>query len=99
MNGAGTAFASQNHNGAPTNIQVTHNTFINSGRAVSLTSWASAANMVFANNVCYSQTQESAALFGGSAGIPYDAVPHAREIRPPLRGLRRNRLSACACGD
>jgi len=33
MNGASTAFASQNHQGLPTNIQVTHNTFINSGRA------------------------------------------------------------------
>lgn len=70
MNGAGTAFASQNHQGAPTNLQVTHNTFINTVRAVSLNNWSGAAGMVFANNVCYSKTQE-AAFAGGSAGVTF----------------------------
>jgi hypothetical protein len=69
INGAGAAFASQNHQGAPTNLQVVHNTFINSGRAAGLSDWAGAASMVFANNVCYSKNSNSIYFFGSTAGI------------------------------
>ena len=69
MNGAGAAFASQNHQGAPTNLQVVHNTFINAGRAAGLNDWAGATSMIFANNVCYSRSSNSIFFSGSSAGI------------------------------
>jgi hypothetical protein len=69
INGAGAAFASQMHQGNPANLQVVHNTFINSGRAASLGSWSGAAGMIFANNVCHSQSAESIQFSGGSAGV------------------------------
>ena len=71
MNGAVAALGSQTHQGSPTNLQVIHNTFINSGRAVSLSSWSGAASMVFANNVCYSQSSQSVQVSGGSAGVVF----------------------------
>ena len=64
------AFGSQTHQGNPTNLQVIHNTFINSGRAVSLSSWSGAASMVFANNVCYSQSSQSVQVSGGEMLSP-----------------------------
>ncbi len=51
---AGSAFASQPHQGGPTSLTVVHNTFVNSGTAVRLSTWGAGTNMVFANNACYS---------------------------------------------
>jgi len=53
MNGAGSAFASQPHQGNSINLTVVHNTFIDDGRAVSLREWNS-EGFVFANNAVYS---------------------------------------------
>lgn len=55
ISATGSAFASQYHQGAPTELTVAHNTFINSGTAVRLSAWDSGANMIFANNACYSE--------------------------------------------
>ncbi|MCA8915825.1 MAG: right-handed parallel beta-helix repeat-containing protein [Planctomycetes bacterium] len=71
INGAGSAFASQVHQGNPTNLQVVHNTFVNgAGRAAKLSSWAGAANMVFANNACYS-TGNWAIDCNGISGVTF----------------------------
>ncbi|MCB9932814.1 MAG: right-handed parallel beta-helix repeat-containing protein [Planctomycetes bacterium] len=71
INGAGSAFASQVHQGNPTNLQVVHNTFVNgAGRAAKLSSWSGAANMVFANNACYS-TGNWAIDCNGISGVTF----------------------------
>ena len=70
INGAGSAFASQPHQGNPVNLQVVHNTFVNSGRAAKLSSWGGAANMVFANNACYS-TANMAIDCNGISGVTF----------------------------
>ncbi|MCA8968429.1 MAG: right-handed parallel beta-helix repeat-containing protein [Planctomycetes bacterium] len=54
MNGV-VAFSSGDQAASATNIQVTNNTFINSGDAVRLGQWSGKPNMVFANNACYSE--------------------------------------------
>lgn len=69
INATGSAFASQVHQGNPTNLQVVHNTFINTGRAVNLSAWQGAANMVFANNVCYSQSNDAIRFATGNTGV------------------------------
>lgn len=69
INATGSAFASQYHQGNPTNLQVVHNTFINSGRAVNLSAWQGASNMVFANNVCYSQSNDAIRFATGNTGV------------------------------
>ncbi|MEZ5992545.1 MAG: right-handed parallel beta-helix repeat-containing protein [Planctomycetota bacterium] len=70
INGAGSAFASQPHQGNPVNLQVIHNTFVNSGRAAKLSSWSGAAGMVFANNACYS-TGSLAIDSNGHTGVTF----------------------------
>ncbi|MCF6228503.1 MAG: hypothetical protein L3J82_07590 [Planctomycetes bacterium] len=55
----GNAFRSVNHQGNVTNLQVYHNTFIeDTGNAARLDNWDNAgiANMLFANNACYSNS-------------------------------------------
>lgn len=69
INAVGSAFASQVHQGNPTNLQVVHNTFINSGRAVNLSAWQGASNMIFANNVCYSQSSDAIRFATGNTGV------------------------------
>ncbi|KAA0208780.1 hypothetical protein EDM80_15305 [bacterium] len=69
INATGSAFASQYHQGNPTNLQVIHNTFVNSGRAVNLSAWQGASNMVFANNVCYSQSSDAIRFATGNTGV------------------------------
>jgi hypothetical protein len=69
MSGNGSAFSSSNHQGTTTNLQVIHNTIINSGRATNLSSWDSRENMVLANNVIYSQNVESIRFPGGAANV------------------------------
>lgn len=55
--GAGTsAFHSSDHAAPTNNIQVLGNTFISDKDAVTLGQWSGKANMVFANNACYSNT-------------------------------------------
>ena len=53
MNGAGSAFVSQPHQGDPVNLTVVHNTFIDDERAASLRGWNS-EGFIFANNAVYS---------------------------------------------
>ena len=67
MNGVASAFASTNHQGTTTNLQLIHNTIINSGRAANFSSWDSKENMVLANNVIYSNNAESIRFPNGSS--------------------------------
>ena len=63
------AFGSHDHAAQSTDLQVLHNTFINTGTAVDLNSWNSRSGMVFANNICYSQTGDAIKFGRGSAGV------------------------------
>ncbi len=69
IDGAGVTFSSTDHQGMSVNLRVVHNTFLNRGRAVNLSSWNGRAGMVFANNVVYSATAESIRFPSGSAGV------------------------------
>lgn len=71
ISATGSAFASQIHQGNPTNIQVIHNTFINGARAARLSSWSGATNMLFANNACYSTGNFALDVVGGVTGIGF----------------------------
>ncbi|MFC1735796.1 right-handed parallel beta-helix repeat-containing protein [Candidatus Hydrogenedentota bacterium] len=72
MSGAGSALASQDHQGTVTNLQIVNNTIINSGRAVRLQNWGGKTNMVFANNAAYSQNSDAVFFSGGSAGVTFE---------------------------
>lgn len=67
--GGGAAFASFDHQGPVRSLQVVHNTFLNVGRAANLRNWSGAPDLVFANNVCYSQTSTAINFVGGSSGV------------------------------
>ena len=88
INGAGAAFASQVHR-RPDQPPVVHNTFINSGRAASLSSWSGAAGMIFANNVCHSQSAESIQFSGGSAGVTIAGKRGRRPVGGAVGGSSR----------
>jgi hypothetical protein len=69
--GAGSAFASQPHQGDPTGITVIHNTFINTGTAARLSSWELGSEMVFANNACYSRNGSALTANSSVAGVSF----------------------------
>ncbi len=62
-------FSSHDHQGQSRDLVFVHNTVVNTGRAVNLSSWGGRPGMVFANNVCYSQNGDSVRFAGGSAGV------------------------------
>ena len=64
----GNAFFSNDHQGTSRDLDVRHNTFINSGNAVNLSDWDNRPGMRFANNVCYSQNA-TGLRFNGSTGV------------------------------
>lgn len=69
LNGANAAFASTDHQGNTVNLQVVHNTIVNTARAMNLSSWNGRSGMVLANNVAYSQTGNSLRFPNGSMGV------------------------------
>ena len=71
MAGAARAFASQPHQGAPTEMRVVHNTFINTGTAVQLSAWNSGSQMIFANNACYSRNGSALRAVNSTSGVAY----------------------------
>lgn len=66
MGAAGSAFASQPHQGSPTHLTVVNNTFVNSGTAARLASWETGTAMVFANNACYSASGAALTVVNGA---------------------------------
>ncbi|HAV63801.1 MAG TPA: hypothetical protein DCY13_15730 [Verrucomicrobiales bacterium] len=89
----GSAFASQPHQGSPTRLTVVHNTFINTGMAVRLSSWAAGTDMVFANNACYSRTGAALHVLNGITGttlagnVSYGTLPAGIAGFQPGTGL------------
>lgn len=69
INGKNAAFASTDHQGKTTNLQVIHNTMVNTGHAFRGGSWNARENMVLANNVLYSKEQNAMHFANGSAGV------------------------------
>jgi hypothetical protein len=67
----GSAFASQPHQGDPKQMTVVHNTFVNSGNCVRLNSWGAGADMIFANNACYSQGNYAIRAVTGISGVTF----------------------------
>lgn len=67
--GAGdAAIVSQPHNGVnPGNLDIVNNTLVNSGRALRVSGWAGAPNVVVANNAIYSQSGQHISGDTGSA--------------------------------
>lgn len=62
-------FGSHDHQGQVRDLTFVHNTIVNVGRGAQLSNWSGRPNLVFANNVVYSQTQSSIVFGGGSNGV------------------------------
>lgn len=69
IDGKNAAFASTDHQGKTVDLQVIHNTMINTGHAFRGGSWNARANMILANNVIYSREQNALHFANG-----YEAV-------------------------
>jgi hypothetical protein len=65
----GSGFASTDHQGKTVNLQVIHNTIINTGHAFSGGSWNGREGMVLANNVLYSRDQNALHFANGKDGV------------------------------
>jgi len=65
----GSGFASTDHQGKSVNLQVIHNTIVNSNHAFSGSSWDSRQAMVLANNVLYSRDQNAMNFPNGNQGV------------------------------
>lgn len=69
INGAGAGFSSTDHQGKTLNLQVIHNTIINSAHAFRGGSWNGRDSMVLANNILYSRDGNAMHFANGNAGV------------------------------
>ncbi len=69
MDGRNAAFASTDHQGKTVNLQVIHNTLVNTTHAFRGGSWNARRNMVLANNVIYSREQNALHFANGHEGV------------------------------
>ncbi len=69
INGKGAGFASTDHVGKTLNLQVIHNTIINTAHAFRGGSWNAREGMVLANNILYSRDGNALHFANGSAGV------------------------------
>lgn len=69
ISGGGAGFASTDHQGKSVNLQVLHNTIINTGHGFSGSSWNGRQGMVLANNVIYSRDKNALNFPNGSQGV------------------------------
>ncbi len=69
IDGKNAAFASTDHQAKTTNLQVVHNTLINTNHAFRGGSWNDREKMVLANNVIYSKEQNAMHFPNGSQGV------------------------------
>ena len=69
INGAGAGFASTDHQGKTLNLQVIHNTILNSAHAFRGGSWNGREGMVLANNILYSRDANALNYANGNAGV------------------------------
>ena len=66
---AGSGFASTDHQGRTLDLQVVHNTIINTGHAFSGGSWNGRTGMIVANNVLFSRDKNALHFASGSDGV------------------------------
>ena len=69
INGAGAGFSSTDHQGKTLNLQVIHNTILNSAHAFRGGSWNGREGMILANNILYSRDANALHYANGSAGV------------------------------
>ena len=69
IDGKNAAFASTDHQGKTVNLQVIHNTLVNTAHAFRGGSWNARSNMVLANNVIYSNKQNALHFANGNEGV------------------------------
>jgi hypothetical protein len=69
IGGKGSGFATTDHQGKSLNLQVIHNTIINTGDAFKGSSWNAREGMVLANNVLYSRDRSAMNFPQGRAGV------------------------------
>jgi hypothetical protein len=69
IGGKGSGFASLDHQGKSLNLQVIHNTIINTGDAFKGSSWNAREGMVLANNVLYSRDKSAMNFPKGKEGV------------------------------
>lgn len=94
----GSGFASTDHQGKTANLQVIHNTIVNTGHAFSGGSWNAREGLVLANNVLFSRDQNALHFANGQAGVtitgnvvlghgPKQGCTRARDLAADLPGL------------
>jgi len=66
---AGSGFASTDHQGKTTRLEVVHNTIVNVGHAFSGGSWDAREGMILANNLLYSREGNALHFANGSRGV------------------------------
>lgn len=69
INGAGAGLCSTDHQGKTRNLQVIHNTIINTGHAFSGGSWNDREGMILANNILYSRDANALHYANGNDGV------------------------------
>ncbi|MFO1064318.1 MAG: right-handed parallel beta-helix repeat-containing protein [Pirellulales bacterium] len=65
----GACFASTDHQGKTLNLQVIHNTLVNTAHAFSGSSWNGRSGMVLANNILYSRDENAINFPNGNQGV------------------------------
>jgi hypothetical protein len=69
ISGRGSGFTSTDHQGKTLNLQVVHNTIINTGPAFRGGSWNGRQGMVLANNILYSRDKGAIEFPNGREGV------------------------------
>lgn len=69
ISGKGSGFASTDHQGKSLNLQVIHNTIINTGNAFKGSSWNGREGMILANNILYSRDKSAMNFPQGREGV------------------------------
>lgn len=69
ISASGSGFASTDHQGKSLNLQVIHNTIINTGDAFKGSSWNARQGMILANNVLYSRDKSAMNFPKGKEGV------------------------------
>jgi hypothetical protein len=69
ISATGSGFASTDHQGKSLNLQVIHNTIINTGDAFKGSSWNAREGMILANNILYSRDKSAINFPKGKEGV------------------------------
>lgn len=98
VSGKSSGFGSTDHQGKTTNLQVIHNTIVNTGHAFSGGSWNAREGMILANNIIYSKDGNALHFANGREGVtiignivlgsgPKDGCHLGRSLEQDLPGL------------